>query len=86
MRVPSTSLLRILVLTWSIAAAFSPFCTIHADLSAAAKDLVMKKTGSGQVYYQLDYDVVLLFGLTELQAQLGWKSKVSREAIPLAVC
>lgn len=80
------SLSHIIVLTWSIAASFFPFCTIHVDLSAAAKDLVMKKTASGQVFYELDYDVIVLFGLTEFQAHFGWKTRVSHGAIPLAAC
>ena len=79
------TLCRILVLTWIVAASFSTLCTIHVDLSEAVGDLVKKKTGSGQVYYQLDYDVIVMFGLTELQAYLSWNSKVSRDTIPLAV-
>ena len=79
------SLPRIFALTWVIAASFFPLCIIHADLSEAAKDLVLRKAKSGQVYNQLDYDVILLFGLTELKAYLGWKSKVSNDAIPFAV-
>ena len=51
----------------------------------AVKDLVLKRKASGQVYYLLDYDVIVLFGLTELQAHLAWKSKVSHDAIPLFV-
>jgi len=43
------------------------------------------KDASGQVYYQLDYDVIVLFGLAELQAYLGWRSKVSQGATFLAV-
>ena len=49
------------------------------DLSKAVKDLVPKKA-SGRVYYELDYDVIVLFGFTELRAQLGWKTKVRCEA------
>ena len=55
---------------------FFPFCTIHADLSKVVKDLVLKTDSSG-VYYQLDYDVIILFGFTELRAELGWKTRVS---------
>ena len=76
---------RILTLTRIIAASFSTLCVIRVDLSEATKDLVLKKRASGQVYYQLDYDVIVLFGLTELQAYLSWKSKVGHDAIPLAV-
>jgi len=58
---------------------FSTLCTIRANLSVATKDLVLKKKASGQVYYQLDYDVIVLFGLTELQAYLAWTPKVGPE-------
>lgn len=50
----------------------------------AVKDLAPKKAAAGRVYYQLDYDVIILFGLTELEAQLSWKTKVSCVSIPLA--
>ncbi|KAG9312582.1 hypothetical protein JVU11DRAFT_6979 [Chiua virens] len=53
---------------------FSMFCTLHVDLSRAAKDLV-KRRAAGQVYYQLDYAVIVHFGLTELKAFLGWKTR-----------
>ena len=79
------SLSHILALIWIIAASFSTLCTIRANLSEATKDLILKKRASGQVYYQLDYDVIVLFGLTELQAYLAWKSKESHDAIPLAI-
>ena len=72
---------RVLALTWIIVASFSTLCTIRADLSVAVKDLVLKEKASGQVYYQLDYAVIILFGLTELQAFLAWNSRVSRDAI-----
>jgi hypothetical protein len=72
---------RVLALTWIVAASFSTLCTIRADLSEAVEDLVKKKRASGQVYYQLDYDVIVLFGLTELKAYLSWKSQVSHDAI-----
>ncbi|KAN0094954.1 hypothetical protein V8E55_003241 [Tylopilus felleus] len=61
---------------------FYPFCSIRVDLSQPAKNLVSRKNASGQVYYQLDYDVIVFFGLTELQAQLSWKTKVSCELTP----
>ncbi|KAF8549070.1 hypothetical protein OG21DRAFT_1515573 [Imleria badia] len=64
--------------------AFSPFCTIRVDLSEAANDLVLKKT-AGRAYYQLDYDVIMLFGLTELQAYLGWKSKDGERRVAATV-
>jgi hypothetical protein len=63
---------------------FSTLCTIRADLSEAVEDLVKKKA-SGQVYYQLDYDVIVLFGLTELKAYLSWKSQDGERRITATV-
>ena len=37
---------------------------------------IPKFTGKGS-YYRVDYDVILLFGVTELQAQIAWKENVS---------
>jgi hypothetical protein len=31
---------------------------------------------SGRVYYSLNFEVVILFGLTEIQAQLRWSERV----------
>ena len=62
-----------------VLASFFPLCDIHVDLSKAVKDLV-PKVASGRVYYELDYDVIVLFGFTELRAQLGWNTKVRCEA------
>ncbi|KAG6375698.1 hypothetical protein JVT61DRAFT_3273 [Boletus reticuloceps] len=54
---------------------FSTYCTIRVDLSVAVKDTVLRKNASGKVCYQLDYDVIVLFGLTEIQAYLCWKAR-----------
>ena len=35
-----------------------------------------KAGGKGSVY-RVDYDIILLLGMTELKAQLAWKEKVS---------
>ncbi|KAN0094933.1 hypothetical protein V8E55_003220 [Tylopilus felleus] len=64
---------------------FYPFCNIRVDLSKPAKDLVSKKSASGQVYYQLDYDVLVFFGLTELTAKLSWMTKDGEHRIPAEV-
>ena len=31
----------------------------------------------GNIFFRMDYDIVLLFGLTELKAQIAWKENVS---------
>ena len=69
------SLSCVIVLTRTIAAAYATLCTIRVDLSQAAKDLVPKKL-FGKVIYQLDFDVIIFFGLMELKAELGWKTNV----------
>ena len=52
-------------------------CTIEADLSRAPILTLPKNSGNG-VYYSVDFEVILLFGMTELQAQIAWKENVSR--------
>jgi hypothetical protein len=32
---------------------------------------------SGKVYYHMDFEVILLFGLIEMTAQIAWLEKVS---------
>ncbi|KAJ6592476.1 hypothetical protein B0H19DRAFT_1364978 [Mycena capillaripes] len=50
---------------------FKVLCTVHADTSKIAKTL-NRKLGLNGIYYSLDLDVVLSFGLTELTAQIAW--------------
>ena len=52
-------------------------CNIEADLSRAPILTLPKVTGKGD-YYSVDCDIILLFGMTELQAQLAWMENVSR--------
>ena len=42
----------------------------------ATKDLVQKENASGEIYYELKYDLIVYFGLTEIKAELGWRTKV----------
>jgi hypothetical protein len=54
---------------------FTTVCTLVADLSQVPK--VPKTNITGGTYYHTKFDLILLFGLTELQAQLRWKEEVS---------
>jgi len=45
-------------------------CTIEVDLSRAT--LVPKATKKGS-YYSVEIDIILLFGMTELKAQIAWQ-------------
>jgi hypothetical protein len=35
------------------------------------------KGSDGRLFYKANFDIILLFGLTELKAQVCWKEKVS---------
>ena len=45
------------------------------DLSYLPLSLRSNFSGEG-TYYRLDYDIILLFGLTELKAMVAWKEDV----------
>lgn len=49
---------------------FSPLCTVHANTSQVHKTQLY---GSNGAYYKLEYDIILLAGLTELKAQIAWQ-------------
>ncbi|KAK2462911.1 hypothetical protein APHAL10511_005109 [Amanita phalloides] len=52
---------------------FEDNCEIEADLTGLP--LTVRRNGAEE-YYRVDFDVVLLFGLTErLKAQIAWKQK-----------
>ncbi|KAH9940120.1 uncharacterized protein BXZ73DRAFT_43304 [Epithele typhae] len=48
---------------------FTPLCTVAADTSRVAR---VARQGPQGVYYEQQFNVVLLCGLTELQAQISW--------------
>ena len=55
---------------------YKKLCTIRADLSRIPMIPQRKVTGGG-IFYRVDYDLVLLFGMTELKAQVAWRENVS---------
>ena len=52
---------------------FTHLCTIYADTSHVVR---RSKQGSNGVYYVQKFKIVLLCGLTEMQAQLSWVENV----------
>ena len=56
---------------------FSTLCHITADTSQMAKALRRLRGPGGTRYYHLTCRIVLLFGLTELKAQIDWVENVS---------
>jgi len=52
---------------------FSDLCEVTADLFAAKKSVLPEMNlMTGEIYYRMHFDIVLLFGLTELKAQMAW--------------
>ncbi|EIW80583.1 hypothetical protein CONPUDRAFT_166074 [Coniophora puteana RWD-64-598 SS2] len=63
---------------------YTELCTVYADTSSIAKNLRKKKNG-GFTFYQLEFDIILLFGLTELQAQVRWLEKGFEKRSPATI-
>jgi len=51
---------------------FLDLCEVTADVTKLKNSLTPQYNTHGHKYYQLEFDVVLLFGLTELKAQITW--------------
>jgi len=49
---------------------FETLCHVEADVSSAPYTSKLMETG--KISYKREYDVILLVGLTELKAQIGW--------------
>jgi len=64
---------------------FTELCTIPANLRNVANNSVAKIGISGEVYYQVDFDVVAFFGSTELTAQMAWKDRWIEERTPATI-
>ncbi|KAF8638101.1 hypothetical protein AX17_002441 [Amanita inopinata Kibby_2008] len=53
---------------------FPDLCVVTADMSGVKKSLQPHYNQSAQTtYYRVEFEIVLLFGLTELKAQIAWK-------------
>jgi hypothetical protein len=74
-RVTFLTALRIWVINDAIVGHFHDICTISIDVPHHKKKLKPLYNGRKK-YYFFDFDVVLLFGLTELKAQIAWKEDV----------
>ena len=51
---------------------FSNLCTVHADTSQVSKTLSPRRGFAGLQFYRQQFSIVLMFGMTELQAQISW--------------
>ena len=53
---------------------YTELCTVAADISHLPQPAKKGPTGD---YYEVYYDIVLIFGLTEFQILVAWEDKVS---------
>ncbi len=61
-----------MALTCDLKENYTKLCTINIDLSHAPLREYKKGPGRGAVFV-LSYEIVLVFGLTELKAHAAWK-------------
>ena len=55
---------------------YTTLCTLQVDCARLPMTYQRKVSGEG-MYYRVDLDIVLLFGLIELEAMVAWKENVS---------
>jgi hypothetical protein len=56
---------------------FSTLCHVHADTSKVTSTMSPRRGYAGLQFYRQQFSIILIFGLTELQAQLCWEEDVS---------
>ena len=61
---------------------FPALCIVNADVSEFKQSIQPQiNRSSGLFFYRLEYDVIVLFGRTELKAQLAWKENVGSTSL-----
>jgi hypothetical protein len=64
---------------------FSTLCNVHADTSKVARTISPRRGYAGLQFFRQEFSIVLMFGLTELQAQLCWKEDGIERRSPATV-
>ncbi|KAG6334775.1 hypothetical protein ID866_4308 [Astraeus odoratus] len=64
---------------------FTSMCTIRADTSKLAHSMQSNPLPGGGAYYSILIHVILLFGLTELKAQISWRENGAEVRSPAMV-
>ncbi|KAK0222701.1 hypothetical protein EDD85DRAFT_860799 [Armillaria nabsnona] len=52
---------------------YTMLCCITADTREAVKALALQRRPDGKSYYTFHFDIIILFGRTEMKAQICWK-------------
>ena len=63
---------------------YRDLCWIKANVPMRPQRCAKGKGKNRQYFFRVDYDIVLLFGLTELKAQIAWKENVSLPNLSLS--
>ncbi|PBK90614.1 hypothetical protein ARMGADRAFT_1166925 [Armillaria gallica] len=66
-------------------AKYKVLCRVTADAREAAKSLELQRRPDGKSFFKFDYELVLVFGLTELQAYVSWKHKGKEKRGPASI-
>ena len=61
---------------------FADICEVTADMTKVKGSIRPRTNHRGAKYYVLDFDVIILFGLTELKAQIAWTENVGHRFYP----
>ena len=64
---------------------YPTICYIGANTLQISRNIQPRRSPGGKVYYALEFEVILLFGLTELKAQIAWKEEVSSLILAIAL-
>jgi len=64
---------------------FSVVCTVTADTSRVARTITSNRGVSGNQYYRQDFNIILMFGLTELKAQISWMEDGQEQRGPATI-
>jgi hypothetical protein len=57
---------------------FADLCKVTADITKLKGSIRPQTNHRGTKFFVTKFDVILLFGLTELKAQIAWTQSVSR--------
>lgn len=60
---------------------FDMMCALRVNLEDM-EPIRQTSPHSGLSYFKVAYDIILLFGLTEMKAQVAWKQNVSMHTFP----
>ncbi|KAG5718636.1 Heat shock 70 kDa protein 12B [Termitomyces sp. T112] len=66
---------------------YSTLCVVEADTSKLSQSLPPLFAGGDAptMYYRMEYDIVLSFGLTELKAQIAWRENGEEKRTPARI-